>query len=174
MKRPAFGHLLGYTALTVILTAGAAQSLSGTNTVDSGDIIDGTIGTPDLKTGSVSGTKILDNSVTGTDINESTLAIKKVFFARVASTGALMRGDATSAARTSTGNFTVTFPVSVRNCGVTGTAGSYSDNPTGNQSNPSTTVAANLEGSDLKVVHVVTVKSAAYFDNSFQIIVACP
>lgn len=29
MKRPAIGHVLGYTALTVMLTAGAAQSLSG-------------------------------------------------------------------------------------------------------------------------------------------------
>lgn len=60
--------IVGYVALIVILTAGAAQSLAGTNTVDSGDIIDGTIATPDLKTGSVSGSKILDNSVAGVDV----------------------------------------------------------------------------------------------------------
>lgn len=60
--------IVGYVALIVILTAGAAQSLTGTNTVDSGDIIDGTIATPDLKTGSVSGSKILDNSIAGVDI----------------------------------------------------------------------------------------------------------
>lgn len=62
-----------FAALTVLLTAGTAQSLSGTNTVDSGDIIDGQVKYIDLKDGSVAGKKILDNSVTGTDINESTL-----------------------------------------------------------------------------------------------------
>jgi hypothetical protein len=60
--------VVGYVVLIVILTAGAAQSLSGTNTVFSDDIVDGTIATPDLKTGAVSGTKILDNSVTAADI----------------------------------------------------------------------------------------------------------
>lgn len=70
MRRPALGHIIGYTALTVILTAGAAQSLAGTNTVDSGDIVDGTISTPDLKNGAVSGSKILDNSVTSADIQD--------------------------------------------------------------------------------------------------------
>jgi hypothetical protein len=61
-------NVAGYVVLIVILTAGAAQSLAGTNTVDSGDIIDGTIATPDLKTGAVSGSKILDNSITGADV----------------------------------------------------------------------------------------------------------
>jgi hypothetical protein len=83
MKRPAFGHLLGYTAITVILTAGAAQSLAGSKTVFGDDIVDGTITTPDLKAGSIAGSRLLNhgitgskvypNTLTGTEINESTL-----------------------------------------------------------------------------------------------------
>jgi hypothetical protein len=65
--------IVGYVLLTVILTAGAAQSLAGTNTVDSGDIVDGTISTPDLKTGALSGSKILDNSVTSADVANGSL-----------------------------------------------------------------------------------------------------
>lgn len=65
--------LVSFAALTVLLTAGAAQSLSGTNTVDSGDIIDRTIGTPDVKVGAFAGQTILDNSMTTNDINEETL-----------------------------------------------------------------------------------------------------
>lgn len=68
MRRPVFGHVLGYMALTVILTAGAAQSLSGTNTVDSGDIIDGQVATSDIRNNSVTGAKILDNTVTDGDL----------------------------------------------------------------------------------------------------------
>jgi hypothetical protein len=64
---------VGLAAVVVLMGAGAAQSLSGSNTVFGDDIVDGTITTPDLKTGALSGSKILDNSVTGTDVNESTL-----------------------------------------------------------------------------------------------------
>jgi hypothetical protein len=73
MKRPALGHVLGYTALTVIFTAGAAQSLAGTNTVDGGDIVDGTITTSDLKAGAVAGSKILNNAVTGAKIFDNSV-----------------------------------------------------------------------------------------------------
>ncbi len=68
MKRPALGHLLGYTALTIVLTAGAAQSLSGSNTVFSDDIVDGAIYNPDIHDRAVTGRKVLDNSITGADV----------------------------------------------------------------------------------------------------------
>lgn len=71
MNKPSV--LVSFAALTLLLTAGAAQSLAGTNTVDSGDIIDRTIGTPDVKVGAFAGQTILDNSMTGLDINEETL-----------------------------------------------------------------------------------------------------
>lgn len=66
---------IGLAAVVVLMGAGAAQSLTGSNTVFGDDIVDGTITTPDLKNGALSGSKILDNSVTGTDVNEATLAL---------------------------------------------------------------------------------------------------
>lgn len=93
--KSAFASLLGYTAMILILTAGAAQSLAGSNTVDSGDIIDGSIvtadlkansitgsrvldaslNTPDIKDGAINSAKLADNSVAGVDIDESSLSI---------------------------------------------------------------------------------------------------
>ena len=73
MKRPALGHLLGYTALTVMLTAGAAQSLSGSNTVFTDDIASGNVFNSDLATNAVTGAKVYPNSVTGADVNEKSL-----------------------------------------------------------------------------------------------------
>jgi len=67
--------LFAFVALTVLLTAGAAQSLAGTNTVDSGDIVDRTIKARDIKVGGIAGQTILDNSMTGTDVNEATLVL---------------------------------------------------------------------------------------------------
>ncbi len=58
-------HVLAlFAALTVLLTAGTAQSLSGSNTVDSGDIIDGQVKYVDLKNDAVRSKKIQDNAVT--------------------------------------------------------------------------------------------------------------
>jgi len=66
--------IIGYTVLTLLLTAGAAHSLSGSNTVFSDDIVDGAVTTADIKTNAISGSRILDNAVTGADVNESTLS----------------------------------------------------------------------------------------------------
>lgn len=49
---------IGLTAVVVLMSAGAAQSLSGTNTVDSGDIIDGQITSADVKNNSIYGADI--------------------------------------------------------------------------------------------------------------------
>lgn len=85
MKKLPLGHVLGYTALTVILTAGAAQSLAGSNIVFTDDIADANVTTKDIKDGNVTNydlqdgsvvsSKIRDNTVTGADVNESTLWI---------------------------------------------------------------------------------------------------
>jgi hypothetical protein len=61
--------------LVILVTAGAAQSLSGSNTVASDDIINGQVYGPDIANNAVSGAKIYPNSVTGADINESTLSL---------------------------------------------------------------------------------------------------
>jgi hypothetical protein len=87
--------LLGYVLLVVLMSAGAAQSLSGTNTVDSGDIQagevkgsdiaanvvtgdkikDGSITPFDIKDGVLGGPDVANNSLTGDDINESSLQL---------------------------------------------------------------------------------------------------
>lgn len=58
----------GYMALVVLVTAGAAQGLAGSNTVYSDDIVNGQVGYGDLKDSAVGGRKILNGSVTGADL----------------------------------------------------------------------------------------------------------
>lgn len=75
---------IGVAAL-VLSGAGVAFALPGTNTVDSGDIVDGQVRSPDIGNGQVGGRKITDgslgsidvlnNSLTGVDINEATLTL---------------------------------------------------------------------------------------------------
>jgi hypothetical protein len=73
------------TAAIVLSAAGAAIALPGTNTVDSGDIVDGQVRNADIANGQVGGRKVtdrslggidvLDNSLTGADLNEATLSL---------------------------------------------------------------------------------------------------
>lgn len=66
--------LLGTTALVVLLTAGAAQSLSGSNTVFTDDIAPKQVYNSDLADNAVSGGKVYDNSLSGADIRNGTLS----------------------------------------------------------------------------------------------------
>jgi hypothetical protein len=59
--------------LTVLLTAGAAQSLTGSNTVFSDDISPGQVTYSDIKDGAVTGLKILNGSIFGSDIADGTI-----------------------------------------------------------------------------------------------------
>ena len=60
--------VVGFATIILLMSAAGAQGLSGTNTVDSGDIIDGTIKNVDLKAGSISGSRLLNSSVTSAKI----------------------------------------------------------------------------------------------------------
>ena len=91
---------LGIACVVVLLAAGAAQSLSGSNTVFSDDIVDGNVTSADIKDqavlyadikdsavtgkklldGSVTGADIQENGVTGADVDESTLAMPPLEF----------------------------------------------------------------------------------------------
>jgi hypothetical protein len=81
-RRPSPPMAIAFIALLAALS-GTAIALPGTNTVDSGDIINGTIRGKDIhrnavtgkkvKNGSLTGADIKDNSLTGSDVNESTL-----------------------------------------------------------------------------------------------------
>lgn len=73
MKRPALGHLLGYTALTVILTAGAAQSLSGSNTVFSDDIVDGAVYSTDIRDATITGLDVKNGSLNSADVGDKSI-----------------------------------------------------------------------------------------------------
>jgi hypothetical protein len=64
--------------LVVLLTAGAAQSLAGVNTVFSDDIVDGTIQYADLKDGALGGKKILDKSVIRSKIADGAIDGSKI------------------------------------------------------------------------------------------------
>lgn len=76
------GNIVGYVALFFALSA-SAYALPGTNTVDSGDIINGQVKSPDIGAGqvgradlgtdSVNSAKVAANSLTGQDINELSL-----------------------------------------------------------------------------------------------------
>ena len=125
-KRSSIGHVFGYAALTVLLSAGAAQSLTGSNTVFGDDIVDGTITTPDLKNGALSGSKILDNSVTGLDVNEASLGpvprASNVLTGQINADGTIAAGigrgitAVTRPGPAGSGQYTVQFTRDVHNC----------------------------------------------------------
>ena len=93
MRANGFMHVIGYATAVALAIGGTATALPGTNTVDSGDIINGQVKTKDLagsavksgkvlnnslkgldiKDGSLTGTEITDNSLTGADVKESSL-----------------------------------------------------------------------------------------------------
>lgn len=58
----------GFTVLAVLLMAGAAQSLSGTNTVFTDDISDGNVQKSDIAANAVTTSRIRDGNVTRADI----------------------------------------------------------------------------------------------------------
>ena len=61
-------HVVGYVAIFLALTGTAAASLPGTNSVDSGDIIDANVQAPDLAAGAIGSTRLIDGSVTGGEL----------------------------------------------------------------------------------------------------------
>jgi len=63
----------GYAALIVLLSAGAAEGLSGHDTIFSNDIAEGEVHSSDIKNGTIRGKDVKNNSLTGKDIDESTL-----------------------------------------------------------------------------------------------------
>lgn len=71
VSRPA--AVAGYVGLVVLVSAGAATGLSGSNTVYSDDIVDRAITGADLGTNSVSRVKIQDNAVAGSEVIDGSI-----------------------------------------------------------------------------------------------------
>jgi hypothetical protein len=63
--------VLGTTTLVVLLTAGTAHSLAGSNTVFSDDIADGNVLTADIGDNQVTSTKIKDGQVGSADLQDN-------------------------------------------------------------------------------------------------------
>lgn len=115
--------IIGYVMLTLILTAGAAQGLAGTNTVTSDDIVNETIKSSD----------VLNNSLTTSDIQNGSLrqsdfyaTVPNPYFAQVDSSGNREGGNAVDADKESTGEYTVKFAgTDVRDCAWTGSEADF-------------------------------------------------
>lgn len=71
VSRPA--AVAGYVGLVVLMSAGAATGLSGSNTVYSDDIVDRSVTAADLGTNSVSRVKIQDNAVAGSEVIDGSI-----------------------------------------------------------------------------------------------------
>lgn len=178
--------ILGYVTLTLLLTAGAAQGLSGSNTVFTDDIAPGAVTFSDINEdavtssriapGSVFSSDIADNAVSGTDINEASIpGFKKVFFSRVSSLGTQIGGNATSVSHGSAGNYTVTFPGSLSQCAISTTVASFSDNPVGNVFQHGNIATVKVSSSSTSTAEVAVITNAGSFtDLSFAVIAVCP
>jgi hypothetical protein len=132
--------IVGFAVLTILLTAGAAQSLSGSNTVFTDDIAPGAVNMSDIHenavtssriaNGSVFSGDIANNAVTGTDINESTLQIRRHFVARIkvpvnGDPPSVVDGDATGVSPTAVGTYRVTFPFAISACTATANVANF-------------------------------------------------
>lgn len=172
--------IIGFAVLTVLLTAGAAQSLSGTNTVFTDDIADGNVTTQDIRAnavtssriidGGVFGTDIANNSVTGADVNEATLDGNRTFFARVRASGDLVDGDALDATKTAAGRYSVTFPFDVQPCAGTANTSDFPgfDNRLPNAVTHTIMALNNIAGV------VITTTSGVETDGAFVLVLVCP
>jgi hypothetical protein len=67
------GNVIGYVALFVAL-GGTAVALPGTNTVDSGDIINGQVKSADIANNKVNTIDLQDNQTRSSDVRDDTLA----------------------------------------------------------------------------------------------------
>jgi hypothetical protein len=74
MDRRSIPHVIGWLlVLGAVALVGTAQALPGTNTVDSGDIINGEVMRPDIGRNAVNSAKVANNSLTTADIKDETI-----------------------------------------------------------------------------------------------------
>ena len=68
-------NVLALAIIIVMVSAGAAQGLSGKNTIFSNDIAEGEVHSSDIDNDTIRGKDVKNNSLTAKDIDESTLDI---------------------------------------------------------------------------------------------------
>lgn len=77
--------VVGFAAIVVLMSAAAAQGLSGSNTVFSDDIVDGQIRHIDIRENTIGSSRMLDNSVHGVKVADQTLVAGQDFGTRAVS-----------------------------------------------------------------------------------------
>jgi hypothetical protein len=170
--------IVGYAILTVLLTAGAAQGLSGSDTVFTDDIKDGQVTRDDLATSAVNSTKVANESLTGVDINEASIpGFKKVFFARVKGDGNQFAGDATASAKLGPGRYSVTFAFPPDACAAVASASRSKDFIDSSSNAFATTNTTDLVGNSVEVVirpQEPTNTDALVINSAFALVLVCP
>jgi hypothetical protein len=166
--------ILGFAVLTILLTAGAAQSLSGSNTVFTDDIVDNNVTNADLGTNSVTSSKVAPNSLTGSDINEASIpGFKKVLVAHVDADGDLLAGsDATASDDSSAGRYLVTFPLAVAACAKSVTVSEFPDANGQFFIGPTTSVSNATDNTNALQVNI-SAPNANPVASQFSLIVVC-
>lgn len=171
--------ILGYAVLTLILTAGAAQGLAGTNTVTSDDIVNESLTSADVKNEALTSSDIRNESLTGSDIRNGSLTgsdvagFRKVHFAHVDKDGDRIRGDATGADQIATGRYEVRFAgFDVRSCVW---SGSEADFIGGSALTANRVISIDTDDdTDEVTVYATSLDTRVRADASFALIGVCP
>jgi hypothetical protein len=182
LRAPSPAMVVALVALFVSL-GGSAYAVA---TIDSADIVNGSIRNRDFKDGTLRGQEAKREGFGGGAIKESTLDATKIKqvpsavaavtgdgvarHAVISNVGGTVRGrGVASSAQTGPGQYQVVFDRDVRSCVYTATLGDESAAGPGNGQISVTSAAANVNG-----VRVVTRDSAGAVDNrSFHLIVSC-
>jgi hypothetical protein len=180
LRIPSPSLVVACIALFVALS-GAAYAAA---TIDSNDIVDGSIRNRDFKDGTLRGQEAKRNGFGGGAIKESTLAAGELgkvknsasadgvtHQAVVAATGTLARGSGTtSASKTGEGQYQVVFNADVKSCAYFATLGDPADGAP-----PAGEVAVSSLAGNANGVLVVTRDStgATTADRPFHLIVSC-
>jgi hypothetical protein len=78
--------VMGYVGLVLVMSAGAATGLSGSNTVFSDDVVDGQVFARDIASSAISSAKVYDNSLTGADIRNGSVFARDIASNAISST----------------------------------------------------------------------------------------
>ena len=78
MKRTLVFRLGSYVGLILLLTAGAAQSLAGSNTVFTDDLVAGAVATSDIRDNAVTSGKVAAGGIFNSDLHDDAITGAKV------------------------------------------------------------------------------------------------
>jgi hypothetical protein len=160
--------IIGYVVLTLILTAGAAQGLAGTNTVTSDDIVNETVRSADVLNESLTSSDIRNGSLRVSDFHA---AVPNAYFAQVDSSGNREGGNAVDADKEALGEYTVKFSgTDVRNCAWTG---SESDFPGASSLVKRYIVSTDADSSSSKVTVHIAAANGTKVNASFALVGIC-